>query len=402
MNVTIRPGTARGAVRAPASKSIGHRALIAAALADGTSEIRGLTASQDILASLDCLNALGVWTKRNGDDVSVKGIGGRTLRRSAGFPCRESGSTLRFFLPVVSALGITGKFTGSPVLMGRPMGPYEELLPGFTRLEDGIRVSGKLSAGTYRLPGGLSSQFVTGLLFALPLTGGESRIELVPPVESRPYIDLSIDVLRDFGVVIEEPEPNVFAVPAGAAYHAKDLQVEGDYSGAAFLDVFNHLGGEVFVEGLTETSAQGDAVYRELFPKLAGGYASADIAQCPDLGPVLIALAALCHGGEITGTRRLRIKESDRGSAMAEEIRKMGGSVIVEENRILIEERPLHAPAGQLFGHGDHRIVMALAVMLTKLGGSIRGAEAADKSFPGFFDKLGELGIEVSKDGMDQ
>ena len=217
---------------------------------------------------------------------------------------------------------------------------------------------------------------------------------MIPPVESRPYIDITLGVMRQFGIAVAQTEENIFHIPGGR-YRAVSAAVEGDWSNAAFFYALNALGGDVTVTGLTPDSLQGDRVCVGMLERLRNGFAEIDIAETPDLGPVLFAAAAALHGGRFTGTRRLAVKESDRAAAMAAELAKCGVKTEVEENAVAVLPGGLTKPAEPLCGHNDHRIVMALAVLLTQTGGTIEGAEAVGKSFPGFFTELGKLGIDV-------
>ena len=278
------------------------------------------------------------------------------------------------------------------------MGAYEVLSrdKGFTFLHDdnSVILRGPLSAGTYIIAGDVSSQFITGLLFALPLADGDSVLNIIPPVVSRPYIDLTLSALKDFGIEVKWSGDHTLRILGNQKYQPGEVTVEGDYSGAAFLEALNAIGGDVEIKGLRENSLQGDRVYQTFYRQLERGIPTIHIADCPDLGPVLFALAAAKHGGIFTGTSRLRFKESDRAECMASELKKFGTSVIIREDSVTVYPADFHAPTENLCGHNDHRIVMSLAVLLTLTGGTIEGAEATSKSFPDFFSELGELGIE--------
>lgn len=525
MRVRIEKGIARGTVEAPPSKSMAHRLLICAGLAGGKSVIHGIAASEDVLATLDCLAALGVRCEVGQDAAVIYGKKFRNIespstivlpkvapksetikaapeselpkaaseseptKEAFNFEyredvllekegekrilnCRESGSTLRFFLPICLAIGGKSRLTGKGRLPQRPQDVYKIMCAqqgiSFEQDEAGITVCGRLAPGTFMLPGNVSSQFVSGLLFALPLLSGDSRIEITPPIESRPYIDMTISALAAFGVKASWQDENTIFVKGSQDYIAAETAVEGDYSNAAFLDALNVLGGGVKVTNLRPDSLQGDRVYKQLFEQIkymnmADHDKPIDISDCPDLGPVLFAVAALCGGGHFTGCRRLKIKESDRAAAMAAELAKLGVAVEVSEDEVVVgiradaeslggsescavsavpkEEIRLEAvqkvsmepgvaseeacksrdaletayesddglgaacksevgfgispPTDAIDGHNDHRIVMAMAVLLTLTGGEIEGAEAVNKSFPDFFKKLEKLGIEV-------
>ena len=399
MNVLIRPGAARGTVAAPPSKSQAHRLLICAALADGESTVRGVDRSEDILATADCLAALGASLSWEGDAVRIRGCDSRKAGPAV-LRCRESGSTLRFMIPLCLLSGSDIRLEGSETLLSRPLSVYEDLCreQGLTlwRESTGLLAAGRLAPGEYSVPGGISSQFITGLLFALPLLPADSRIRLIPPVESRSYLSLTLQVLRDAGVPVAWTDEYTLAVPGNASYRPLDTAVEGDCSNAAFFEALNCAGGSVTVTGLREDSLQGDKICREYFRRIREGNACVDVTDCPDLAPVLMAFAAMQGGARLTGTRRLRFKESDRGIVMAEELAKFGTPVEIGENEITVGGGTLKTPAEILQGHNDHRIVMALAVLCTRTGGTIEGAEAVRKSFPGFWEVFHALGARAA------
>ena len=243
----------------------------------------------------------------------------------------------------------------------------------------------------------MSSQFVSGLLFALPLCDSDSEILLTGNIESRNYIDMTLDAMAVFGVEAQWENENILFVRGNQRYRATDLTVEGDWSNAAFLDAFNILGGDVTVTGLCDNSKQGDKVYKEYFSLIRQGTPTLDIKNCPDLAPVLMTLGAACNGCKLTGTRRLRLKESDRGVVMAEELSKFGAKITVDENEIIIDKAKLYTPKDDLYCHNDHRVVMSLAVLSSVYGGRLVGTDAVKKSFPDFFDKLREIGFQTER-----
>ena len=398
MRAVFKPSFAKGAVAAPPSKSMGHRMLLCAGLSGGPCTVTGIAPSQDMMATLDCLSAMGVDYDWQEDRVTLRG-GDVFASPKEVVSCRESGSTLRFFVPLFLLGRQKVTLTGSSRLMERPMGVYQQMCRERTLLYgqegDKLYLRGPLQPGLYQIPGDVSSQFVSGLLFALPLLEAGSVISLIPPVASRPYIEMTRQAQKLFGVESVWTDENTLRVFGGQRYEARDAVVEGDWSNAAFLDGFSLLGGEVTVTGLIENSLQGDKIYKEYYKMLQNGFPTLDIEQCPDLGPVLMALAAAGQGAILTGTRRLRIKESDRGAAMAAELLKMGVRCVVEDNTITVPGGQLKAPAEVLSGHNDHRVVMALSLLLSRVGGEIREAQAVSKSFPGFFDRIRALGIEV-------
>ena len=398
MRVTLKPGALRGTVAAPPSKSMAHRMLICAALAEGESLVRPIEQSEDILATSDGLRGLGALIEPEGDGLRVTGC--RPADAEAGvIPCRESGSTLRFLLPLCLLNGREMKLTGSGRLMSRPLDVYEALCAekGFRleRTPDSITVQGKLVPGEYTVRGDLSSQFITGLAYALSLLPGESVIRILPPIESESYLRMTMQAMNECGVQAERPEPEVLRIPGGARYRAGEKTVEGDWSNAAFFEALAAAGDPVRLTGLREDSLQGDKICREYFRRIREGNACVDITDCPDLAPVLMAFAAMHGGAELTGTRRLRFKESDRGAAMAEELAKFGVKVTLAENEITVGGEPPKAPPEILQGHNDHRIVMALAVLCTRTGGTIEGAEAVRKSFPGFWEAFRAIDARI-------
>ena len=395
MQVTISPSRAVGTVVAPPSKSMAHRALICGALSAG-STVQHLAFSKDIEATLACLQALGVSIDRNGECVQLGGFSFDAIPENAVLPCNESGSTLRFLLPLCMAAGKSLTLVGSTRLFERPLSVYETIAREhgvvFEKGVDHVRVCGRLSAGDYTVVGDVSSQFISGLLFVLPLLDGDSTLTVTGRFESASYVALTVQMLRTFGIAVEQ-RGNVFSIKGNQTVAACSHTVEGDMSNAAFLSALNLLGGEVTVTGLNADTLQGDRVYAAMFADLQRGHCSLDLTDCPDLGPVLFAMAAAHHGAHFTGTARLRIKESDRAASMAQELAKFGVRVEVEEHHVTVLDGALHAPTQPLFSHNDHRIVMALALLCTVVGGTITDAQAVAKSYPDFFDVLHSLQI---------
>lgn len=400
----ISPSTAKGVMMAPPSKSMAHRHLICAALAGGKSVINNIDLSEDIKATLGCIKQLGASAEivagEGANQIVVQGAGKKAFDGAEKlFNCNESGSTLRFFIPLAMLSGAPAKFIGSEVLMTRPLSVYETICQQqnikLVHVEGGIEVEGKLSSGVFEVPGNISSQFITGLLFTLPLLEGDSKIILTESVESKPYIDMTLQVQKEFGIKADWENENTLVVPGGQTYLAHDGAVEGDYSNAAFFEALNYIGGSVEVQGLRKDSLQGDKVYLELFKELAAGNAKIDISDCPDLGPILLTMAAALNGGEFTGTKRLAIKESNRGAVMCQELAKFGIKSLQEENRIVIYPGKPVKPVETVLGHNDHRIVMSMATLLTVTGGQIEGVEAVRKSLPDYFERVRKLGIKA-------
>lgn len=398
MIATFEKSVLRGKIDAPPSKSMAHRYLIGAALSGERCTLSGIDYSEDILASMDCIKALGANITIEGDTVTVDPSGFMKSEDPV-LECRESGSTLRFFIPLALCLGKDVAFHGSKRLFERPLGVYEDLCRenGF-KLEKNIGsavVCGKLKSGNYKLRGDVSSQFITGLIFALVYLGKDSSIEIIPPFESRSYINLTISALNSFGACVVFTDEYKIKIKASKLVSFSG-KIEGDYSNSAFLHAFNHVGSEIEVGNLNENSLQGDKVYFEYFNKISNGTPTLDISDCPDLGPVLFALAALKNGAVFTGTDRLKAKESDRGAAMHEELQKLGGGLVFGDNSITVPKQRLENKGVILDGHNDHRIVMAMSIILSQLGGKINGAEAVNKSYPGFFRDIKKLGGEVT------
>lgn len=392
MKVKIKKGLPSGTICAPPSKSYAHRLLICSALAKG-GVVRGVSRSEDMLATLDCIGALGISYTLENKIATLSSVG----NTSTIFNCRESGSTLRFFIPIALARGGVCEFHGTQRLISRGISVYEDICSkqGISVKKDAcsLTFSGKLRPDTFEVRGDISSQFISGLFFALPLLDGDSVVKITTELESKPYIDITIDTLSRFGVKIEQRDNNEYFIKGNQKYIPTDAEVEGDFSNAAFLDAFGVLGTDISVIGLRYCSLQGDKVYIELFEKIKSGYLEADITACPDLGPILMALCSAREGGYITGTKRLKIKESDRAQAMATELAKLGIRVDVFENAVKIHKGQLKQPSEALCSHNDHRIVMALSVLATLVGAEIDGCEAVSKSYPEFFEDIGSLGV---------
>ena len=400
MTVEILPSRAHGTVPAPPSKSTAHRALIAAALSEGISVVQNITYSEDLLATIDCLRALGAGIAFDSNTAVVTGMSLNDIPEHVVLPCRESGSTLRFLIPLALITGKGITFTGGNRLFSRPLVVYEDICREqglrFERSDSSLTVQGILTPGKYLIPGNISSQFITGLCFALSLLDDDSILNILPPVESRSYIEITIRVLHEFGIIIER-SGDMLRIPGRQRYSPRDYLVEGDWSNAAFLDALNYLGGNVEITGLHGDSCQGDRIYPLLFDALRSGTPTIDLSDCPDLGPVCFVLASFFHGATFTGIRRLRFKESNRIASMAEELRKFGVDISSGDDFVSIAPSDLHCPVVSLSGHDDHRVVMALSILATRTGGVISGAEAVRKSFPAFFDALEQFGIQIRR-----
>lgn len=399
MKVKILPSKTSGEVSAPPSKSFAHRYLIGSVLSRGKCVIKNIADSDDISATLSCIEQLGGSVTKDGNTVTVIPTNEKQIENAV-FDCKESGSTLRFFIPVVLATGAKNcTFSGSERLLARGIKEYENLFENsdvkIKSDEKSIEISGKLTAGNYEISGEVSSQYTTGMLFALSVLDGKSTLKITGNAESRAYVDMTIKVLKDFGADIAEPEKNFFEINGKGRLSPGEFTVEGDWSNAAFLIALSRLLGTISVSGLNENSVQGDRFSSVAFDALDGENAEIDLKDCPDLAPILFAYAAYKNGGKFINTRRLRVKESDRANVMAEELKKFGANVKVYENSVEIEKTQLKPPIVPLCGHNDHRIVMALSVLAAVLGAEIDGAEAVNKSYPDFFRVIKKAGVNV-------
>lgn len=399
MKVKILPSKTSGEVSAPPSKSFAHRYLIGSVLSRGKCVIKNIADSDDISATLSCIEQLGGSVTKDGNIVTVIPTNEKQIENTV-FDCKESGSTLRFFIPVVLATGAKNcTFFGSERLLARGIKEYEKLFENsdvkINSDEKSIEVNGKLTSGNYEISGEVSSQYTTGMLFALSVLNGKSTLKITGNAESRAYVDMTIKVLKDFGADIAEPEKNFFEINGRGRLSPGEFTVEGDWSNAAFLIALSRLLGTISVSGLDENSVQGDRFLSVAFDALDGENAEIDLKDCPDLAPILFAYAAYKNGGKFTNTRRLRVKESDRANVMAEELKKFGANVKVYENSVEIEKTQLKPPIVPLCGHNDHRIVMALSVLAAVFGAEIDGAEAVNKSYPDFFRVIKKAGVNV-------
>ncbi len=398
-SVKIYPSVLNGRISVPPSKSAAHRAVICSALANGPEIFpAGTHLSDDITAT----------------SLAMKAIQNRCGNEKIQIDCSESGSTLRFLIPVAAALGINAELIGHGRLPERPIGVYLDCLPehGVSCKTSGglpLEIDGQLIPGEFVLPGNISSQFITGLLLALPLLNGESILTLSSPLESAGYVDMTIQIMRDFGVTVDTIE-NGWQIAGNQNYLPRDYKVERDWSQAAFFLAAGALGGKLALQGLNPNSCQGDLAAETLFQAFGaktewnGSVLSVsphqldgieiDASQIPDLVPVLAVTAALCKGQtRIYNAQRLRIKESDRLAAMADGLTKLGGKVMQTDDGLVIEGvARLHG--GEVDGCNDHRIVMALAIAALNTDGcvTISDAQSIQKSYPTFFEDYNMLG----------
>ena len=379
MDITIHPSRLCGEITAIPSKSQAHRLLICAAFADQNTTILCPQTNQDIEATADCLRSLGAKIEYSAEGYLVEPI--RTVPETAVLNCRESGSTLRFMLPIVGALGVDAIFQMASRLPRRPLSPLWEEMERMgctlTRpTDDTIRCTGKLKSGKYSIDGGVSSQFITGLLFAQALIEGKTELDITGKVESRPYIEMTRKALAQF--------PN---------FHSPGmLTVEGDWSNGAFFLTAKALGSDLTVLGLDDHSSQGDKLIAEILCVLKSGYAAISAADIPDLVPVLSVFAAAKNGAAFTDIRRLRLKESDRVASVVNMITALGGRADADEDTLYIRGTGLRG--GTVDSCNDHRIAMAAAIAATVCADpvTVLGAEAVNKSYPQFWEEYRRLG----------
>lgn len=428
MNLVVKPRKLTGKITVPSSKSIGHRELICAALAPGVSTVRNVTVSDDITATCRILQQLGADVHQDLDEQTGRAtyhIRGGLHRqgKQVQADCGESGSTLRFLIPVGLISGNTVTYTGHGRLAQRPLKPYYDLFDQrdihYEPVGGGLplQIDGWLTPGRYAMPGNVSSQFFSGLLMALPLVKGDSLLCSTTKLESESYIELTTDCLQRHGIETIKKDERTFVIPGQQQFQAGDYVTEGDYSQAAFWLAAGILGDTVTCDGLSCQSRQGDKVILSLIRRMGGhidlepdvtAHSSTlkglviDVEDCPDLVPILTVLAALSHGTtHITNAARVRLKECDRLHAMAEELNKLGGQVIEEPDGLIINGvRRLHG--GRVSGWNDHRVAMALAIVSQRCDRPviIEGAECVRKSYPGFWKDFKTLGGMYTQEGM--
>lgn len=405
-------------IRVPSSKSLSQRALIAAALAEGVSTIHYCGHSEDINATMRALEKCGARFEEKGTHLRVYGIGRKTIRANGTIDCAESGTTLRFLIPLLALGDETVTFEGHGRLMQRPQSVYEEIFAKqellFEKKDSLLRIKGPLRAGIYEVSGNISSQFISGLLFALALCEGDSEIRVQPPLESSSYIALTMHVLALAGIEIRQ-EGLCFHIKGGQKYHSFAYIVPGDDSQAAVFAALAMLKNvPVQVVNMDHASKQPDHAIVKIAEQFGArvhetesGYlfephelqaVNLSLGETPDLGPVLFALAAKARGTTVfTDTARLRMKESDRIASMEEELGRMGVAVRASENSFMVEGRDEIEGGITVSGHNDHRIVMALSVLASACEKPLRinGAHAINKSWPYFFYDLKEAGMDV-------
>ena len=419
MELTFSPAHLHGIAAAPASKSEAHRRMICAGLTAGTTALTGFMDSEDMAATRRCLRALGAQVERDGECLTIQGY----ARKTAKLPvrdCGESGSTLRFFVPIALAMAGGGVFRMHGRLGQRPMDVYRDLfVPRGVRWRMGVgcdgaaelTVQGKLEAGNYVLPGNVSSQFVSGLMFALPLLKEDSTLTVQTPVESAGYIRMTLEAITDSGVSMEEYAPFSWRIAGNQAYHAKDGQLSGDYSQAAVLLCAAALGHDVRVTHLAKETTQGDRAALKHLQRLGATVqeteagvavhaerlqgAALDMSDCPDIAPILALTCQLAQGeSRLTGCGRLRIKECDRLAATVEILNLLGGHARAEGNDIVITGVKKLRGGVMIPDYNDHRMVMlaAIAALDSEAPVRVAGVNALNKSWPEFVQVYRQLG----------
>ena len=394
MNVIIKKSKLKGEVIAPPSKSYSHRYLIGAMLANNKSVISNIYFSDDVLATLNCIKAMGKNYKIDGNNIEI--YDDNIDNDLPIFDCNESGSTLRFFIPIGLSKYEKVIFKGSKRLLERGISIYENILKDveFIKEENQITIIGKLNPGHYKIDGSISSQYITGLLFALPLLDEDSIIEVLPPITSKNYIDMTLEVLNKYQIKYEMHD-NIIKIFKNQSYIAINQFIEGDYSNAAFLDAFNYFNNNIVIKNLNPYSLQGDKVYIDYFKKLNEGNVELDIKNCIDLGPILFVFASLKHGATFINTNRLKIKESDRASAIKEELAKINVNIEILDNKVIVHKSNIINNNIAFNSHNDHRIAMALSLLATQFDITINDANCINKSYPHYFKDLKKLGVDL-------
>lgn len=419
----IYPSNLKGEVKIPPSKSMAHRAIICAALSDGLCIIENIDYSDDIIATIDAMNSLGAKIVKHKDYIEVIGAYGSDEKpqETRIIDCNESGSTLRFLVPISLLFKGSSKFIGRGNLGKRPLTTYYNI---FERqgieysYEEGnlnLVINGELNPGTFEVEGNVSSQFITGLLFTLPLLKEDSKIIITTEMESKGYIDLTLRAMNDFGVEIINNNYREFIIKGNQKYNARNYRVEGDYSQAAFFLCADSLGNDVLCKDLDLNSLQGDKEVIDILERMNVVFNANDIgvkgttngelastvidgSQCPDIIPVLTSVAALTKGTtEIINAGRLRIKECDRLTAVTSELNKLGAKIIEKEDGLVVTGVEKLQGGVEVWSHKDHRIAMTLAIASTRCEEPIviKDYECIAKSYPNFFEDFKTLGGNI-------
>ncbi|AYE34966.1 3-phosphoshikimate 1-carboxyvinyltransferase [Clostridium septicum] len=427
-NLRIGNSKLKGEVKIPPSKSMAHRAIICASLGSGVSRINNIDYSDDMIATIEGMKVLGAKINKYDDYLEVIGIysKGSNMNSFRTIDCNESGSTLRFLVPISLLFHGMSKFIGKGNLGKRPLTTYFEIFK-----EQGIKyfgrdgeldllIEGKLKPGEFKILGNVSSQFITGLLLTLPLLNGDSKIIITTEMQSKGYVDLTISCMKDFGVEIINKDYKEFIIKGNQNYNSRDYRVEGDYSQAAFYLSANALGSKVLVNDIDLKSLQGDKEIVDILERMGVTFKSEnntltgivkdklkstiiDGSQCPDIIPILAAVASLSSGTtEIINAERLRIKECDRLKAVTSELSKLGANIKEREDGLIIEGKEELQGGAEVWSFRDHRIAMTLAIAATRCKEAIiiKDFECVAKSYPKFFDDFKMLGGDVHEWNM--
>ncbi|GEQ20483.1 MAG: 3-phosphoshikimate 1-carboxyvinyltransferase [Clostridium butyricum] len=420
----VYPKKLKGEVKIPPSKSMAHRAVICAALSDGTCKVSNIDFSDDIIATVEAMKSLGAVIEKKDDYLEVIGIKSpqNKLNNSTNderiIDCNESGSTLRFLVPIAALFEGVNKFVGRGNLGKRPLDTYYEIFDNQGikySYKEGIldlKTEGKLKCGEFKVKGNISSQFITGLLFTLPLLDGDSKITITTELESKGYIDLTLSAMRDFGIEIINNNYEEFIIKGNQNYKSIDYRVEGDYSQAAFFLCADAVLNEVVVNDLNLNSLQGDKEVIDILERMGVNIKEngkgiigtvdkklkstiIDGSQCPDIIPVVSLAASLCDGTtEVINAGRLRIKECDRLAAVTSELNKLGAKITEKEDGLIIEGVSKLKGGCTVWSHKDHRIAMTLAIASTICEEPIiiKDYECVTKSYPEFWNDFISLG----------
>ena len=421
----IFPSKLKGEVKIPPSKSMAHRAIICAALSDGLCIIENIDYSDDIIATIDAMNSLGATIVKYKHHIEVIGAFGnvKKAKETRIIDCNESGSTLRFLVPISLLFEGSSKFIGRGNLGKRPLTTYYNIFDNqgieysYEKENLNLIVNGKLQPGTFEVEGNVSSQFITGLLFTLPLLKEDSKIVITTEMESKGYIDLTLRAMNDFGIEIINNNYKEFIIKGNQKYNARNYRVEGDYSQAAFFLCADSLGNDVLCKDLDLNSLQGDKEIIDILERMNVVFNANDTgvmgitkdelvstvidgSQCPDIIPVLTAVAALSKGTtEIINAGRLRIKECDRLAAVTSELNKLGANIVEKEDGLIVTGVEKLQGGVEVWSHKDHRIAMTLAIASTRCEEPIiiQDYECIAKSYPHFFDDFKALGGDVNE-----
>ena len=422
-DLKLQPTKLEGSVKIPPSKSMAHRAVICAALGNGVSKLTNIDYSDDIIATIDAMSSIGAKITKKEDYLEVYGVKSLEnkncgINKERIIDCNESGSTLRFLVPIASLFEGVNRFVGRGNLGKRPLETYYNIFDEqgikYTYKEGilDLKTEGKLKPGEFKLKGNISSQFITGLLFTLPLLEGDSKIIITTEMESKGYIDLTLSAIKDFGVEIINNNYEEFIIKGNQTYKSKDYRVEGDYSQAAFFLSADALLNNVVVNDLKLDSLQGDKEVIDILDRIGMKLESKDSgfigkvdgslkgtiidgSQCPDIIPVISLVAALSEGTtEIINAGRLRIKECDRLSAVTTELNKLGAKITEKEDGLIIEGVKKLKGDAEVWSHKDHRIAMTLAIAATVCDSPIilKDYECVSKSYPEFWKDYKSIG----------